>query len=81
MPRLIGGGRARAQENYERAIAVAPANTVTRIYFAELLMERGENERARAELELVLSTTMDPDWVFEIERDQRRAQEMLSREA
>src|SRR5882762_2917892 len=31
LPQLLGGGIARARENYERAISIAPANTVTRI--------------------------------------------------
>ena len=80
LPRLLGGGLARARENYERAISVAPANTVTRIYFAELLLEFGEVDRAQAELEAVLNAPRDPDWLFEADRDQRLAKQMLSRE-
>jgi hypothetical protein len=79
LPRLLGGGIARACENYEHALRLAPANTVTRIYFAELLFEIGEIDRARAELEEVLNARLDPDWAFETERDQRLAREMLSR--
>jgi hypothetical protein len=78
IPRLIGGGLVRARKNYERAIKIAPETTVTRIYFAELLIQTGERDRARAELQLVLSTPLDPDWAFEIERDQRLARRMLS---
>jgi tetratricopeptide (TPR) repeat protein len=77
LPRWLGGGFARARADFERAISNAPANTVTRIYFAELLIEMGEKDRARAELEVVLNAPFDPAWAFEIERDRRLAREML----
>jgi tetratricopeptide (TPR) repeat protein len=77
LPRLLGGGIARAHENYERAIELAPNNTVTRIYFAELLLEIGDANRARAELEAVMDAPFDPAWAFEIERDRKIARELL----
>ena len=39
LPVWLGGGAARARACYESAINVAPQNTVTRIYFAELLID------------------------------------------
>ncbi len=77
LPRWFGGDRARARRNYEAAIALAPNNSVTRIYFAELLLELNEHDLARAELEFVLSGPHDPEWKFEIERDRRIARDML----
>jgi tetratricopeptide (TPR) repeat protein len=77
VPRLLGGGVAAARAKFERAIDLAPENTVTRLFFAELLLKIGEIERARSELEVVLNTPLDPDWAFEIERDQRLAEEMM----
>ena len=77
LPRWLGGGVAPARANFERAIAIAPANTVNRIYFAELLSEAGETTRARSELEHVLNASFDPEWAFEIERDRQLAKEML----
>jgi hypothetical protein len=76
-PRWLGGGAVRARENYERAIGIAANNTVTRIYFAELLLEIGGTESARAELEAVINTPFDPAWAFEIQRDQKIAREFL----
>ncbi len=78
LPRLLGGGLADSQANFERALSLAPANTVTRIYFAELLLEIGAVERARAQLQMVLSAPPDAAWSFEIERDQRLAQKLLT---
>lgn len=79
LPRLLGGGLARARVNFERAISLAPANTVTRIYFAELLLETGAVARARAELHLILNAPFDPEWAFEIKRDQRLAEELIKK--
>jgi len=78
LPRWLGGGVATAHANFERAILIAPANTVTRIYLAELLLDTGETTRARAELERVLSAPFDPNWAFEIARDRLLAREMLA---
>jgi hypothetical protein len=80
-PRWLGGGAVRARENYERAIAIAANNTVTRIYFAELLLEIGETESARAQLEAVTNAPFDPAWAFEIERDQKIARELLKNQS
>jgi len=77
LPRVLGGGWRRASANYEKAISIAPGNTVTRIYFAELLIEMGEREAAKTQLEAVLSVSMDPKWEFEIERDQKVARKMI----
>jgi tetratricopeptide (TPR) repeat protein len=78
LPRLLGGRSSRARANYREAINLAPENTVTRIYFADLLLNLGERELAREQLEFVLSVSDDPDWAFEIERDKRLAKEMLA---
>jgi uncharacterized protein (TIGR02996 family) len=73
----LGGGAERALAHFEEAIRLAPSNTVTRLYFAELLLQRGDAERARAELETLVAIRFDPAWAFEIKRDQARAREML----
>ncbi|HKS26377.1 MAG TPA: TRAP transporter TatT component family protein [Pyrinomonadaceae bacterium] len=79
LPLILGGGRARARSHFEEALRLAPSNTVTRIYFAELLLECGEHERARAELEALLAIPFDAAWAFEIRRDRERAGQMLEK--
>ena len=78
LPRLLGGGFRRARTNFERAIELAPANTVTRLYFAELLLETKDTERARLELETLLNAPQDPAWAFESDRDRKLARAMLN---
>jgi hypothetical protein len=77
LPRIFGGGTAHAVERFECAIRLAPVNTVTRIYFAELQVERGDVDAARRHLEAVVNAPHDPLWEFEINRDKKIADEML----
>ena len=77
LPRLFGGSRTRARSHFEEALRLAPTNTVTRLYFAELLLDERDNTHARTQLEAVISAPLNPDWSFETKRDQRLAQEML----
>jgi len=79
LPRLLGGGSDRARTNYKLALELAPENTVTRIYLAEMLLESGERDLAREQLNFVLNVSADPDWAFEIQRDKRIAKEMLAK--
>src|SRR3982750_1751439 len=78
LPRLLGGGTERAMQNYQAAVQIDPTNTVTRIYFAELLLKIDRVEQAREQLETIRQTTPHPDWKFECERDQARAIAMLA---
>jgi tetratricopeptide (TPR) repeat protein len=79
LPRFIGGGTTRARASFERAIEIAPANTVTRLYFAEMLLETGDADQARIQLEAILNMADDPAWAFEIKRDRRVARDMLKK--
>jgi tetratricopeptide (TPR) repeat protein len=79
LPRWLSGGVSRARASYESAIKLAPENTVTRVYFAEFLLDLGEHELARKHLEFVLSVSEDSEWSFEIERDKRLAKDMLGK--
>jgi tetratricopeptide (TPR) repeat protein len=78
LPTWLGGGTDRARVNFERAVEIAPDNTVTRIYLAELLSEIGDVSGARAQLEAILSSPANPDWAFETERDRKLADAKLS---
>jgi tetratricopeptide (TPR) repeat protein len=78
LPTLLGRGRKRARVNFERAINLAPANTVTRLYYAEMLMEMGDKAGARHQLESLLNAPLDAAWTFESKRDRAIARRMLS---
>lgn len=77
LPRFLGGSKQRARECYERALLISAKNTVTRMFYAELLLGTGEAEAAREQLKYLLTIRLDPEWEFEIRRDQLRAAQML----
>lgn len=77
LPRILGGGNERARTNFERALQLAPNNTVTRIYFAEMLLEIGESAQAREQLDAIANVEPDPAWEFETRRDRKLARDKL----
>jgi tetratricopeptide (TPR) repeat protein len=80
-PRWLGGSLRQSEKYYNRALEIAPANTVTLLYAAELALERKQLPRAISLLESLLASPVDPDWEFEIGRDRRLAREWLKRVA
>jgi len=77
LPKVLGGGIERSRWHFDQAIQISPENTVTRIYYAELLLELGEHASVKRQLEAVLNSPDDAFWQFEIDRDRRLAREML----
>lgn len=77
LPFFLGGSKRRARKRYLEAIEIAPTNTVTKLYFAELLLELNDKQEARKQLETILQTELDGCWDFEIKRDKKIAQELL----
>jgi hypothetical protein len=76
-PRILGGNITISRELFERAIAVAPSNTVTLMSAAELAIETGDRDRAAALLQRVLASSVDPAWEFESNRDRASARSIL----
>jgi tetratricopeptide (TPR) repeat protein len=76
-PRILGGNINVSREYFERALALAPSNTVTLIYAAELATETGDRDRAATLLQRVLASSIDPAWEFESNRDRSTARSLL----
>lgn len=76
-PWFAGGSFRRARDNYDRALELAPNNSVTLIYAAELALDMRESERAAELLERVIALPVDPEWRFENLRDKQTARELL----
>jgi hypothetical protein len=77
-PKFVGGSRKRSRELLERALAIAPCNSVSLLYAAELAVSNGESKHASKLLESLLECPGDNDWEFEQSRDRRRAVELLA---
>jgi len=76
-PKILGGSRKRGRELLERALEIAPCNSVSLLYAAELAVSNGELERASKLLEALLECPFDNDWEFEQSRDRKRALELI----
>jgi len=78
-PALLGGSRKLSKQHYDRALRVAPNNSVTLLYAAELAEDAGDSTRAVDLLKRLIELPVDPDWEFEILRDKKLAEQMLAR--
>lgn len=76
-PRILGGSRKWSRELLDRALAIAPSNSVTLIYAAELALSSGERDRALKLLRQVIDSPGDAEWEFENNRDRERARSLL----
>lgn len=78
-PRILGGSRKRSHELLDRALAIAPSNSVTLAYAAELAIEAGERDRAADLLRRLIDNPIDTEWAFENNRDRDLARSLLNR--
>jgi hypothetical protein len=76
-PRIFGGNRNWSRELLDRALAIAPSNSVTLIYAAELAISNGDRDRALVLLRQVIESPGDAEWEFENKRDRQRARSLL----
>lgn len=72
-PMLLGGSLRRGQKYLDRALEIAPQNSVTLMYAAELSIDRGDRARAVALLDKIVSAPVDPEWEYENMRDRELA--------
>ncbi|HKQ04837.1 MAG TPA: TRAP transporter TatT component family protein [Blastocatellia bacterium] len=80
-PRWLGGSLRKSEKYYDRALEIAPHNSVTLLYAAELALEKKQPERAQLLLEVLLSLPNDADWEYENRRDRDTARRLLKRMA
>ena len=76
-PRLLGGSPKRSRQFFDRALQIAPLNSVTLIYAAEQAIDCSDRDRAVNLLERIINSDLDTDWEYENRRDRRIAEAML----
>ena len=76
-PKILGGSRKRSRQLLERALAIAPSNSVTLLYAAELAISIGERDRALNLLRMVIDLPVEVEWEFENRRDRELARSLL----
>jgi hypothetical protein len=71
------GSRASSETLFRRAISLSPDNSVTRIYYAELLNDMGKSEDESVHLRTVIGMPDNEEWRFELTRDKAIASRRL----
>lgn len=72
-PWFLGGSQRQSKEYFDRALAIAPSNSVTLLYAAELAMDAGEYNRAVSLFEKIIEFAPEGEWEFEKRRDSQIA--------
>ncbi len=67
----------RALKFYRRALEIAPHNSTTQLYFAELLLKLKQRDEAQKVLREIVSQDVDVEWKWEQARDKTIAARLL----
>jgi tetratricopeptide (TPR) repeat protein len=78
-PKLLGGNRKRSRQCFDRALQIAPQNTVTLLYAAELAIDDGDRDRAISLLEQIIQSPVSLEWEFENRRDRELARALIEK--
>lgn len=78
-PPLFGGRKTRALGFYRRALKIAPDNSTTQLYLAELLLSMRFKNEAKQILRRIISQPRDDDWLWEQNRDREKARALLQK--
>lgn len=78
-PWFLGGSLTRSKEYFDRALALAPNNSVTLLYAAEQALDSGDPARAASLLGRIIERCDDETWSFENQRDKALAKSMIER--
>jgi len=79
VPRLFGGNYKLAEEHLRASLKANPHSTVSHFFLAELFIEEGRKDEARAELLKVIDSPLDPEWAPEDLEYKSKARSLLVR--
>jgi tetratricopeptide (TPR) repeat protein len=79
VPGLFGGSHKEAEAHYRASLKYNANSTASRYFLAELLIDDGRKQEARAELQKVLDAPLDPDWTPEDQEFKEKARQLLKR--
>jgi len=79
VPGIAGGSKKKSLEHLLKSKEFGPKDPLTRVYLADTYLALKEVEKARAELDYVLSLEDDPRWVAGVEETKEDAKEILKK--
>jgi len=65
VPRLFGGSHKEAEAHLRKSLEYNPRSTASHYFLAELMLDDGRRDEARAEVQRVLDAPIDPEWAPE----------------
>ncbi len=77
LPGFAGGSKKKSLEHLLKSKELAPNDPLTRCYLADTLLSLKEEDKAREELEYVLSMESDPRWIAGVDAQKKDAKKML----
>jgi tetratricopeptide (TPR) repeat protein len=79
VPRLFGGNKKNAEEHLRASLKYDPHSTASHFFLAELLLDDGRRDQARAEAQLVLEAPPDSAWEPENQEFKSQARALLAK--
>jgi len=79
VPGLFGGSRKLAEEHLRASLQYNPNSTASHYFLAEVLLDAGHKDEARAELQKVLDAPLDPEWAPEDRDFKDKARRLIER--
>ncbi len=79
VPSFAGGSKKKSLEHLLKSKELAPNDPLTRCYLADTLLSLKEEDKAREELEYVLSMESDPRWIAGVDDQKKDAKKMLQK--
>ncbi len=81
VPGFAGGSKKKSREHLLKSKELGPDDALTRCYLADTLLSLKEKDKAREELEYVLSMESDPRWIVGVDDYKKDAKKMLQKKA
>jgi tetratricopeptide (TPR) repeat protein len=79
VPALFGGSKAQAEQHLRASLKYDPNSTVSHFFLAELLIDQGRRDEARAELQQVIDAPLSAQWAPEDREYKEKAKALLPR--
>jgi len=79
VPRLFGGSAEKAEEHLRTSLKFDPQSTITHYFLAELYVDEGRKNDARAELQKVLDAPLSADYAPEDRNYKEKARQLLGK--
>ena len=78
VPGLFGGNHKLSEQHLRASLTYDPNNTASHFFLAELLLDDGRKDEARAELRNVLDAPLNPEWTPEAQEFKQKATRLLA---